>query len=47
MDYDKSMNIKTDREFFGPLPPDDSHPSKKCHRVIADSIIKKIESENI
>lgn len=25
----------------------DSHPSKLCHKIIADSIIKKIENENL
>ena len=26
-------------------PPMDTHPSKECHRVIADSIIKSIKKD--
>ena len=47
MKYDHNMNIKDDHEFFGNKTPDDSHPSMKCHKVIADSIIKKLENETI
>jgi hypothetical protein len=39
---DKNLSIYTDYEFFGENPPFDYHPSKKCHRIIADSIIEKI-----
>lgn len=39
----KKMKIKYDYDFFGDNPPEDHHPSKLCHRVIADSIIKHIE----
>lgn len=39
------MNIMGDYEFFEE-PPQDGHPSLKCHRVIADSIISHIEREN-
>lgn len=39
------MNIMGDTEFFI-KPPKDGHPSLKCHRVIADSIISHIEKEN-
>lgn len=41
-DDDKNLLIYTDYEFFGENPPKDFHPSKKCHRIIADSIIEKI-----
>ena len=37
--------IKFDHSYFGDNPPKDHHPSKECHRVIADAIIKKIETE--
>ena len=36
------MAISGDTEFFL-QPPKDDHPSIKCHRVIADSIIRHIE----
>lgn len=38
------MSVAGDFENFE-QPPKDSHPSKKCHRVIADNIIKRIENE--
>lgn len=39
----KHMKIKHDYDFFGSNPPEDHHPSKLCHKVIADSIINHIE----
>jgi len=36
--------VRYDTEGLGPNPPVDSHPSKECHKLIADAIIKKIES---
>ena len=39
------LKIKYDVDNFGENTPDDHHPSKECHRVIADNVIKKIESE--
>lgn len=42
--YDKTFRIKHDYEFFGDNPPADFHPSKKCHQVIANSIINKIKN---
>jgi hypothetical protein len=41
----KNLIINEDYEFFGSNPPKDSHPSMKCHKIIANSIIKKIENE--
>jgi len=41
----KDLYIKTDHNYFGDKPPKDHHPSKECHRIVADAIIKKIESE--
>lgn len=38
------MRISGDTDFFIE-PPKDDHPSLKCHRVIADSIIRHIENE--
>ena len=36
--------VRYDTEGLGPNPPVDSHPSKECHKLIEDAIIKKIES---
>ena len=41
----KSMVIKTDFDSFGLNPPLDHHPSKLCHQVIAENIIKNIEKD--
>lgn len=37
--------IKNDHETFGDETPNDLHPSKLCHEIIANSIIDKLESE--
>ena len=42
MQSDQSLCISTDCENFN-IPPTDSHPSLKCHRIIADGVIKKIK----
>jgi hypothetical protein len=42
IDCDNNLTIHKDYEFFGKTPPIDYHPSKKFHRIIADSIIEKI-----
>jgi hypothetical protein len=39
-----NLFIKDDHAFFGDDCPQDSHPSKLCHKVIAENIIKKIET---
>ena len=44
-DDNPHLKIKGDVAFFGENVPDDHHPSKECHRVIADNIIKRLESE--
>jgi hypothetical protein len=36
------LNINADKEYFEETPKD-HHPSKECHRIIADAVIKKIE----
>lgn len=41
----KELYIEYDYEFFGQDTPKDHHPSKMCHRVIADNIIKSIEKD--
>jgi hypothetical protein len=41
----KELYIEYDYDFFGENPPKDHHPSKLCHRVIADNIIKSIEND--
>jgi len=43
----KNMVIKTDFDSFGNNPPLDHHPSKLCHQVIAENIIKNIEKDLI
>lgn len=40
----KNMAICDDYEFFGDKTPEDHHPSKLCHQVIAQSIIKEIDA---
>jgi hypothetical protein len=42
-EFDNNLLISGDYEFFGNNPPVDNHPSKKFHRIIADSIIDKIK----
>lgn len=42
MQYDESLIIKNDYVNLK-NPPLDSHPSLECHKIIANSIIKKIE----
>jgi hypothetical protein len=37
------LRIKYDTERLGDNPPDDHHPSKECHEIIAKNIIKNIE----
>jgi hypothetical protein len=44
MGQEKNMIISNDYEHFI-NPPTDEHPSKLCHRIIADSIIKCIDVE--
>jgi hypothetical protein len=45
-DLNNNMLICNDVENIS-SPPDDHHPSKKCHEIIAESIIKNIEKDNI
>lgn len=42
--YDKKLMIINDTDNFED-PPKDLHPSLKCHRIVANSIIKKLESD--
>jgi hypothetical protein len=42
MDENKYLHINSDYEHFKTTPKD-HHPSKECHRIIANAIIKKIE----
>jgi hypothetical protein len=42
-DKNYDLEIINDNEFFGEVTPKDQHPSKKAHKIIAKSIIKKIE----
>ena len=44
MRLNNGLTIRDDYHNLGETPPKDSHPSKKCHRIIADAVIKKIES---
>jgi len=43
---DDRLTIATDYKTLG-KKINDHHPSKLCHRVIADSVIQKIENDNI
>jgi hypothetical protein len=42
--YDKKLMIVNDTDNFD-SPPKDFHPTLKCHNVVADSIIKKLETD--
>lgn len=42
--YDKKLMIINDTDNFDD-PPQDYHPSLKCHRIVANSIIQKLESD--
>jgi hypothetical protein len=46
MNENRFLHINGDAENFEDTPKD-HHPSKQCHRIIADNIIKKIESNDI
>lgn len=39
------LTLETDTDYFE-VPPKDQHPSLKCHRLIADTVIKHIEERN-
>jgi hypothetical protein len=45
-DDNTHLRIKGDFDSFNGNPPDDHHPSKVCHQVIAKNVIEKIELEN-
>jgi hypothetical protein len=42
MNENVELHINSDYEHFK-IPPKDHHPSKKCHQIIADAVIKKIK----
>jgi hypothetical protein len=42
MNENYHLHINSDMEHFE-VTPKDHHPSKECHRIIADAVIKKIE----
>jgi len=42
MNKNKHLHINSDYENFK-ITPKDHHPSKECHTIIADAVIKKIE----
>lgn len=42
MDSNVNLHISEDYEYFKE-PPSDCHPSKECHKIIAENVIKKIE----
>lgn len=44
--YNPELTIKWDEESFL-ITPKDHHPSLKCHQVIADNIIKRIERDKL
>jgi len=39
------LEISKDYENFGANPPKDHHPSKLCHQIFANNIIKKMKSK--
>jgi hypothetical protein len=41
----KDMAIDGDHEYFGEVTPQDHHPSKKCHELIAQNIINRLNNE--
>ena len=45
-DGNEKLLINNDFEYFGSNPPNDSHPSKHLHKIIANNIISFIEKEN-
>jgi hypothetical protein len=42
-EYNAELTIKSDHDSFS-VTPQDHHPSKKCHEVMAENIIKRIEN---
>jgi hypothetical protein len=42
MNENRHLHINSDYEHFE-IPPQDHHPTKECHRIIADAVIKKIK----
>ncbi len=42
--YNKKLIIENDTDNFED-PPKDLHPSLECHRIVANSIIKKLETD--
>ena len=46
MNENRFLHINGDNEYFEDTPKD-HHPSKQCHRIIADNVIKKIESNDV
>ena len=42
MNENYHLHINSDYEHFE-IPPKDHHPSKECHQIIADAVIKKIK----
>jgi len=45
IDYDNNLEIEHDFKLNKGMSVQDKHPNKKCHKIIADSIIKNIENE--
>ena len=43
----EDLLIEKDPYFEGKTIPVDLHPSKKCHQIIADNIIRVIENDNL
>lgn len=42
-EFDPTLLIINDHEYFGEITPNDGHPSKKFHKIIAENIVKKIK----
>jgi hypothetical protein len=43
-DYNKKLSIVNDTDFFDD-PPKDLHPTLEWHKIVANSIIKRIETD--
>lgn len=44
MNNNSELEISKDQKHFGKNAPKDHHPSKLCHQVLANNVIKKIQS---
>ena len=43
IDKNKDCEIKHDYDNFEGTPPQDHHPSRKCHQIMAENVINSIK----